>query len=258
MVCVLKKFNILLYFMDIFNKDKIKQLKGKINKLKEEKEKIKTRMKKERKRAKEAVTEKQKAQRKNNILSQKMETLKDRLEKSKNNTKTKRRDKTVDLDLESIEKLEKIAQKTKNNKKTVYHIPDLFDIEVNFPIDNVNKKRGYIAVFSSTGAVFTAKGVDILKKEIIKSDVRSKHSAGGFSQARFERGIEKQIKRHISKIKNNMGIVKDLDCIVTGDEILSKEFNCTFRSCNVSKIRNEKDLKRILYSVWNLKGKIKQ
>ncbi len=59
---------------------------------------------------------------------------------------------------------------------------------------------GFISAHAGKSIVGLLEGSKFTSFNLIKSTVKGKHSKGGFSQDRFERGREKQIETHLEKI----------------------------------------------------------
>lgn len=96
-----------------------------------------------------------------------------------------------------------------------------FNIE---PLGTCLKSEKILVVNAHAGETFVgiAENDDFVQHNIIRSSVMGKHSRGGFSQKRFERLIEEDIRHHADKVRSSLeGMVemnRDIKYIVAGGE----------------------------------------
>lgn len=225
--------------MDLFGKKalktRIKELEEKI----EELQKYRKRWEKEKKRYKEAVTEKQEADKKINRMEDRIATLKDRLESGeKKDLESFDREKIgVSRAYRYLKQLSKLE--TGRNTLTSYKPPEKgflnsgmsemflhepLTIKSVFMTPLMLKEKEFVSDrfvtehflekldsrtlfihFSAGGS-----GIGIFENRkpyeisVIRSDIKSKHKKGGYSQKRFERLREQQIESHREKVEKKL------------------------------------------------------
>ncbi|MCH6574787.1 MAG: peptide chain release factor 1 [Bacteroidetes bacterium] len=80
------------------------------------------------------------------------------------------------------------------------------------------------------------KGKDILQHAKIKTYLRGKHSKGGWSQGRFERLRDLQIKHFFNKVKERLKNISQIELILlAGPGLAKKEFMQSYINKNVRK-----------------------
>lgn len=125
-------------------------------------------------------------------------------------------------------------------------------------------KIGFIFL-SAGGSAVAIFGKKIVDSNIIKSKIKGKHGKGGFSQQRFERKRDEEVKKHMDKVEEKAKKLfsDDLDKIaVSGSKGMVKSFMDremfpvkTFqKKIEISKIEKEKNLKKAFQEFW--KGRI--
>ncbi len=107
-----------------------------------------------------------------------------------------------------------------------------------------------IDLHAGTSTVGFLKDGEFENFEKIKSNVKSKHSKGGFSQGRFERNRKKQIEEHVDKVIEKMGeFSESLDyTILAGNDRMTSmmedkahiEGSVLEKSLNLSDIKSSK------------------
>lgn len=65
-------------------------------------------------------------------------------------------------------------------------------------------KIGFLSVHAGESAVGMLEGNEFSNFNIVKTGVGNKHSKGGFSQGRFERGRDEQIQKHLKEVVNSI------------------------------------------------------
>lgn len=105
------------------------------------------------------------------------------------------------------------------------------------------KAIGFVSAHAGRSAVGLVRGDKFEKFSVVKSGVRDKHSKGGFSQGRFERGREEQIQRHSKKIMNQMKkIITNPDYVILdGNEKMISSLRDRL-SINVPLLRKSLDI----------------
>ncbi|MHC1567252.1 MAG: Vms1/Ankzf1 family peptidyl-tRNA hydrolase [Candidatus Syntropharchaeia archaeon] len=123
-----------------------------------------------------------------------------------------------------------------------------------------SKMVGIVLAHAGETFIGIANENSFIDHRIVRSRVKEKHSKGGWSQRRFERLREEEIKKHIRKAKNAFEEFMDehggeIEIIVAGGEQnmvrdIVKEFNhpIIFRSIDA---RIERDIERIRIAVWS-------
>ncbi len=113
-------------------------------------------------------------------------------------------------------------------------------------IIKTDKKIGFVSAHAGKSAIGTIINADFDNFEIIKGNIKGKHSKGGFSQGRFERGrkeqLEKYAKEIVEKINESMN---DIDYLILDgnkkiiskiEEMISIKGRILERSLDISKI----------------------
>ncbi len=242
--------------MDLFGKKELKRRIKELEKKIEELEKYRKRWEKEKKRYKKAVTEKQEAEKKINRMEDRIATLKDRLEsRQRENSESYEREKIgVSRAYRYLKNLSKteIGKNTLTSYKppkkgllksgmseiflhepltikSVFMTPLILEeqefISDRFVTEHFLKKldsRTLFVHFSAGGS-----GIGIFENRepfelsVIRSDIKSKHKKGGYSQKRFERLREQQIESHRDKVEEKMDLYlkKGFEqAVITGSE----------------------------------------
>ncbi|KXB07168.1 hypothetical protein AKJ51_01880 [candidate division MSBL1 archaeon SCGC-AAA382A20] len=85
-------------------------------------------------------------------------------------------------------------------------VEDEFYRDKKFQLDKIRKtlesdyKIGFISAHFGKSAVGLLRGNEFAKLNIVETQVKSKHSKGGYSQGRFERNRKEQVQTHLKKI----------------------------------------------------------
>lgn len=105
------------------------------------------------------------------------------------------------------------------------------------------KAIGFVSAHAGRSAVGLVRGDKFENFSIVESGVKSKHSKGGFSQGRFERGRKEQVQRHLKKIMNQIEeIVTNPDYVIlTGNEKMVSDLGDRL-STNVPILRKSLDI----------------
>ncbi|MFW6194676.1 MAG: Vms1/Ankzf1 family peptidyl-tRNA hydrolase [Halobacteriota archaeon] len=121
-------------------------------------------------------------------------------------------------------------------------------------------------VFLSSGgsAVATFDRKEIEDYRLVKADIKSKHSKGGFSQDRFQRRRDEEIKGHIDDVEEVMEELPDADLIALSGsqkmvselekkDLIHKHRDKTFhKRLDLSNINEEKDLRKATHKFWKI------
>lgn len=104
----------------------------------------------------------------------------------------------------------------------------------------------FISIHAGKSAVGLLEGREFRSFDLIKSQVKSKHSKGGFSQGRFERRRDEQIQKHLDKVcKHVEESVEGVDYLVLdGAKKLKSELMDRF-SVNIPLIEKSLDIGKI-------------
>ncbi len=128
-------------------------------------------------------------------------------------------------------------------------------------LESLDKTVGFVFL-SCGGSAVAVFDHEIKEHKIVKSKVKDQHKKGGFSQGRFERSREEDMKRHIDDVlEAYKGIFsEDIDMVAlcgSGD-MVSKfkernpfhDINVFEKNPNLSKITQEKDIKKAFKQFW--------
>lgn len=125
-------------------------------------------------------------------------------------------------------------------------------------------KKVCLAFLSSGGsavATFDREGIEDF--QLIKADIKGEHSKGGFSQDRFQRRREEEIRDHINKVENALEELPEADYLtLSGSQKMVSELeksdhihklrNKTFhKKIDLSHIEEEKDLRKATQKFWS-------
>lgn len=124
---------------------------------------------------------------------------------------------------------------------------------------NSDTKIGFISAHVGKTAIGLLSGTEILNFNTIKTEIKGKHSKGGFSQGRFERRRKEQIKKHVKKLaemfkdyieksdyivlNGNRRIITELKNLLPTDRPLIE------RSLNIGEIETE-DKQKYVEKIW--------
>lgn len=133
--------------------------------------------------------------------------------------------------------------------------------------EQLEKEIGYLFLSGggSTAALF---GKEVEDFEIIESKVKSKHKKGGFSQGRFERKREEEVKKHLDEVVENSreifpadleifalsGNKKMVSSLREKDFLADKE--SFVKKIDLSKVSGKGDLEKAFNEFW--KGRLKR
>ncbi len=99
---------------------------------------------------------------------------------------------------------------------------------------------------------------------LVKADIKSKHSKGGFSQDRFRRRREEEVKEHIDNVEKVTEELPDTDFMALSgspkmvSELEKKDLVRRFRDktfrkrLDLSNVNEEKDLKKATHKFWRV------
>lgn len=214
-----------------------KELEKKLENEKEEKKSFRKRWRKEKERYKDAVSDKQEAEKKINRLEDKLESLKDRLGGKETAEKTSVLKKKLGVS-KALRYLESISEINFGDKHalTVYresgegilkeegtemflheplgfksvfltplHISSSEYVSKSFAVsdllDAVRKRFLFIHVSAGGSGIGMFEDADLVEGKVVRSEVKSKHKKGGYSQKRFERLREQQIGNHMDEVE---------------------------------------------------------
>ncbi len=138
---------------------------------------------------------------------------------------------------------------------------NLFHTEKVNQLLNSDLKILFLSLHSGKSCVGFMVGPEIKDFKIIRSSVKSKHSKGGFSQGRFERGRKKQIREHIKSVLEYLEDLKydDLDYVVLdgneriiGEIVGNLPFDCSVinRNLDISEI-SKKNSDEFSKEIWS-------
>lgn len=127
-------------------------------------------------------------------------------------------------------------------------------------LDRLDEEVGFVFL-SAGGSAAALFSEEIEDFEMVKSEIKGKHKKGGFSQDRFERGREKEVKEHIEEVEEACEevIPEDVDllCISGSPQILSEFKETIFdgkgvfeRKLDVSSIEDKEELERAFHKFW--------
>ncbi|GEM_PF-1769949 len=181
----------------------------------------------------------------------------------------------------TLNQLKRLRDEKSETGKVFFHCPDLFNILLKPPIpvqnedwhvdsnfdiglvsDILQSRVGFVFL-SAGGSAVAVFGDTIEDYSIVKSSVKSKHKKGGFSQDRFKRSRDEDIKNHIEKTVKALGetVPGDIGLFaVSGSKkMVSMLTEHSFfedrkifeRSLNLSRIVEEDDLKKAFREFWS-------
>lgn len=90
---------------------------------------------------------------------------------------------------------------------------------------NSNLRIGFASIHAGESAVGLLEGSEFKTFELVRGQVKGKHSKGGFSQGRFERRRDEQIQKHLDKVHEEiLEVAEDVDYFVlNGNKRLKTE-----------------------------------
>ncbi len=242
--------------MDLFGKKKLRRKIEELEEKIEELEKYKKRWEKEKERYKQVVTEKQEAEKKLNKMENRVSTLRDRLEEDRKKEEEQMKKEKLGLSrayryLDSLSSIELgrdvfTAYRNPGNSflndkmtevflheplmiKSVFQTPLKLDEKEynakNFVTNHLKEaldRRTLFIHFSAGGSgIGIFEDREPVQTSVIKSDIKSQHKKGGYSQKRFERLREQQIRSHIEDVEEELEryLEKSFEqVVVTGTE----------------------------------------
>ena len=107
------------------------------------------------------------------------------------------------------------------------HIPHTAGVELGqgFDIsqvkDFVDKKKHFVTVSAGESKIYREQGGEYEQVESITSRVDHEHSQGGFSQGRFERKRDEQVRNHLEEVEERLQDKEDI--YLLGEKRLCKE-----------------------------------
>lgn len=128
--------------------------------------------------------------------------------------------------------------------------------------EQLNREIGYIFL-SGSGSGVALFGGEVEDFEIIEGKIKDKHKKGGFSQGRFERKREEEVKKHLDKVVEAgreffptdlkvfalSGNKKMVSSLKERNFLEDKE---TFvKKIDISKLAGKKDLKNVFKEFWS-------
>ena len=270
-----------------------KELKNELKDKREQLDSLDERWKKEKERYKDAVSKKQKAEKENNRLKDRIESLEDHLQKMSRGEKhiTEKESISASRAYSYFSSLENFDAGDKN-ALTVYRSPednftgsDSSEILVHeplcirsifispLPLENSEYRSGkfalnhirekmdrrtlYIHVSAGGSGIGIFRDMKLEESRIIRSDVKSKHKKGGYSQKRFERLREQQIESHLEEVREELKEFRDtafeqvliaFSTESTGDIRKVLEEDAVEVSSRQGHIKSEDDLERSFQS----------
>lgn len=187
------------------------------------------------------------------------ETLKDKMDYKKYKALSKRKDKSYiylsspyvfDLYIELPFVKEPSWKMSKN-------------FEISDSKKELREKVGMLFLNAGGSGLCVYENGEILKQEVIRSDVKSKHKKGGYSQKRFERLRERQIEEHVDEVESMIDgfFTDDLKkFIVSGNSDMLKKFDSKrlqtdvfYHNVSVSKVKNDKNMRKSVKEITSFR-----
>jgi len=179
----------------------------------------------------------------------------------------------------TLNQLRRLKEEDSETGKVLFHCEGLltFLIKPPVPIDEDiwSKDSGFTveplreALDSSVGFIYLSAGGSAVALfsdgiedfEVVRSSIKGKHKKGGFSQGRFNRGREEEVKKHVEEVVEATETVvpEDVEVAVCGSEDLLgllretgfTDRRKTFRrSLDVSGIETKDQLDRAFKKFW--------
>lgn len=183
----------------------------------------------------------------------------------------------------SSRQLERLEKTKSGTGKVLIHTEGLFTMLIKPPLpikrdewllskkfkiepllSQFDKKICLVFLSSGGSAVATFDQEEIEDFRLVKADIKGRHSKGGFSQDRFQRGRGEEVKEHLNNVEKVVEELLDVDFIALSgsQEMVSdfekKDLTHKFRDkifhkrLDLSNVNVEKDLKKAIHKFWNV------
>ncbi len=180
----------------------------------------------------------------------------------------------------TLNQLRRLEQEDSETGKVFFHCENLLSILIKPPVpvdreqwvkdssfvveplrEKLESKVGFVFL-SAGGSAVALFGEELEDFDVVKSKIKGKHKKGGFSQDRFQRGRDEDIKKHIEEVVRACEdiIPEDIETLAVGgspemvgefrESDLADDKNFFVKKLDVSSVKNPEDVKVIFSKFW--------